>query len=87
MKMSTKGGPVFTFSLPRGGSPPCLQSVTSLPTTFTLNGFTRNAKRGFNSWKCSNLPWNSSNSLKIYFSVLPLCGLQLPLCEKHSFSF
>jgi len=28
-----------------------------------------------------------SNSLKIYFSVLPLCGLQLPLCEKHSFSF
>jgi len=21
--MSTKGGPVFTFSLPGGGSPPC----------------------------------------------------------------
>jgi len=23
----------------------------------------------------------------IYFSILPLCGLQLPLREKHSFSF
>ena len=57
------------------------------PTTLTLNGFTRNAKHGFNSWKCSYLAWNSFSSLKIYFSILPLYGLQLPPREKHSFSF
>jgi len=57
------------------------------PNTVTLNGFPRNAKHGFNSWKCSDLAWNSSSRLKIYFSILPLCGLQLPLPEKHSFSF
>ena len=86
--MSTEGGPVFTFSLPRGGgSPPCPPSVMPVPTTLTLNGFTRNVKHGFNSSKCSNLAWNSSNSLKMYFNILPLCGLQLPLREKHSFSF
>jgi len=56
------------------------------PTTLTLNGFTRNAKLQ-SSWKCSNLAWNFSSSLKIYFSIHPLCGLQLPLYEKHSFSF
>jgi len=43
-------------------------------------------KAWFNSWKCPNLAWNSSSSLKIYFSVLPLCGLQSPLRDKHSFS-
>jgi len=30
IKMSTKGGPVFTFSLPGGGLPPCLPSITPL---------------------------------------------------------
>jgi len=55
--------------------------------TLTLNGFTRNTKHGFNSWKWSNQAWNFSNSLTIYFSIFPLCGLQLPLREKHSFSF
>jgi len=30
--MSTKGGPVFTFSLPGGGSPPGPPSVTPLGT-------------------------------------------------------
>jgi len=57
------------------------------PATLMLNGFTRNANHGFNSWKCSNLGWKSSSSFKIYFSILPLCGLLLPLHEKHSFSF
>jgi len=52
-----------------------------------LNEFTRNAKHGLNSWKWPNLAWNSSSSLKIYFSIRPLCGLQLPLRENHSFSF
>ena len=46
----------------------------------TLNGFTRNAKHGFDSWKSSNLAWNSSSSLTLYR------GLQLSLREKHSFS-
>jgi len=36
--------------------------------TLTLNGFTRNAKHGFNFWKWSNLAWNSSSSFTIYFS-------------------
>jgi len=40
----------------------------------------RNAKHGFDSWKWSNLAWNSSSSLTI------CCGLQLPFREKHSFS-
>ena len=30
--------------------------------------------------------WNSSSIFQISFSILPLCGLQLPLCEKQSFS-
>ena len=37
------------------------------PTALTLNGFTRNAKHGFSSWKCSNQAWNSSSSLKNSF--------------------
>ena len=41
------------------------------PTTLTLNGFTRNAKHCFNFCKWSNLAWNSSSSLAIYFCVLP----------------
>jgi len=64
-----------------------LANWTANAGTSTLNGFTRNAKHGFNSWKWSNLAWNFSNSLTIYFNILPLCGLQLPLREKHSFSF
>jgi len=44
------------------------------PITLTMNGFTRNAKHGFNSCKWSNLAWSSSNSVTIYFYVLPLCG-------------
>jgi len=39
-----------------------------------MNGFTTNAKHGFNSWKWSNLAWSSSNSVTIYFCILPLCG-------------
>jgi len=36
MKMSTKGGPLFTFSLPGGGgSSPCPLSVTPLYDTHT----------------------------------------------------
>jgi len=31
----------------------------------------RNAKHGFNSWKWSNLTWSSSNSVTIYFCILP----------------
>jgi len=46
-----------------------------------------NAKYGFNSWKWSNLAWDSSSSLTIYFSILSLCGLQLPLRETPWFSF
>jgi len=41
-------------------------------------------KHGFNSWKWSNLTWDSSSSAPIYFSVLPLSGRQMPLHEKHS---
>jgi len=55
---------------------------TGQPSPTTLNGFTRNAKRGFNSWKWSNLAWNSSGGLTIYFGILPLRGLQLPLRAK-----
>ena len=55
--------------------------------TLTLNGFTKNAKHGFYFWKWSNLAWNSSSSLTIYFSILPLCGLQLLLRETPWFSF
>jgi len=57
-----------------------LANWASVTDTLTLNGFTRNAKHGFDSWKLSNLAWNSSSSLTIY------CGLQLLLREKHSFS-
>jgi len=45
---------------------------------------TRNAKHGLNSWKWSNLAWNTSDSLTICFSVLPLSDRQMPLREKHS---
>ena len=64
-----------------------LANWTATTDTLTLNGFTRNAKHGFNSWKWPNLASNSSSSLTIYFSILPFSGLQLPLREKHSFSF
>ena len=58
-----------------------LANWTTITDTLTLNGFTRNAKHGFNSWKWSNLTWNFSSSFTIYFSILSLCGLQLPLRE------
>jgi len=61
-------------------------NCTAITDTLTLNGFTRNAKHGFNFWKWSSLAWNSSSS-RNYFSILPLCALQLPLREKHSFQF
>jgi len=64
-----------------------LTNWTAITHTLTLNGFTRNAKHGFNFWKWSNLAWNSSSSFTIDFSILPLCGLQLPLRETHWFSF
>jgi len=64
-----------------------LANWAAITDTLTLNGFTRNAKHGFNSWKWSNLAWNSSSSLTIYFSILSLCGLQLPLRETPWFSF
>ena len=55
-------------------------------TTLTMNRFAKNSKHGFNSWKWSKQAWNSSTSLFIviffYFVVL-----QLPLREKHAFSF
>ena len=38
-----------------------------------------------NGQKWSN--WNFSSSLQIYFSILPLSRLELPLRKKHSFSF
>jgi len=56
-----------------------LANWRAITDTLTLNGFTRNANHGFTSWKWSNVAWNSSSSLAIYFSILPLCGLQLPL--------
>ena len=48
-----------------------LANWTAINNTLTLNGFTRNTKHGFNSWKWSNLAWNSSSSLTIYFGILP----------------
>ena len=54
-----------------------LANCTAVTDTLALNGFTRNAKHGFDSWKWSNLARNSSSSLTIYLSILPLCGLQL----------
>jgi len=52
-----------------------------LPTTSTLNWFTRNAKHGFNSCKLSNLAGNTTNTpcYVLHFCILSLCGLQLPL--------
>ena len=66
-----------------------LANLTAIIVTnaLTLNGFTRNAKHGLHFWKWSNLAWKFSSGLTIYFSILPLCGLQLPLREKHPFSF
>ena len=64
-----------------------VNQLNSHHSYITLNGFTRNAKHGFNFWKWSNLAWNSSSSFTIDFSILPLCGLQLPLRETHWFSF
>jgi len=59
--------------------PPC-------PSAVPASLFTRNTKHGFHSWKWSNLAWTFSSRLTIYFSNLALCGLELPLREKHSFS-
>ena len=56
------------------------------PSAVPASLFTRNTKHGFNSWKWSNLAWTFSSRLTIYFSNLALCGLELPLREKHSFS-
>jgi len=42
---------------------------TAITDTLTLNPFTRNTKHGFSSWKWSNLAWDSSSSLTIYFSI------------------
>ena len=64
-----------------------LANWTAITDTSTLNGIARNAKHGFNFWKWSNLAWNSSGSITIYFIILPLCGLPLPLRETHWFSF
>jgi len=65
----------------------CYKRLANWTDILTLNRFTRNAKHGFNSWKWSNLAWNFSKGLAIYFSIFPFCGLQLPLREKHPFSF
>jgi len=64
-----------------------LANWTAINDTLTLNRFTRNTRHGFNSWKWSNLAWNSCSSLTINFSNPQLCGLQLPLCETPWFSF
>jgi len=58
-----------------------LANWPAITDTLTLNGFTRNAKHGFNSWKWSNLALNSCSSLTICFGILPFCGLQMPLRE------
>jgi len=85
-KFQLKGAQFLHLACQGGGLPPCPPSVTPLWTTLTLKRFTRNAKHGFNSWKCSKLTWNSSNGL--YFSILPFCDLQLPFFAKsiHSLS-
>ena len=56
-------------------------------TALTMNGFTRDAKHGFSSWKWSNLAWNSSSSVTIYFILFRFVVLQFPLREKYSFSY
>ena len=56
-----------------------LANWTAITDTLTLNGFTRNEKHGFNSWKWSNPAWNFPSSLTSFCSILPLCGLQLKL--------
>jgi len=49
-------------------------------TTLKMNGFTRNAKHGFNSWKWSNLAWSSSNTVTIFFcKFFQFMVLQMPL--------
>jgi len=53
-------------------------------TGWIRSWFTRNTKHGFDSWKWPYLTWNSSGSVPIYFSVLPLSGRQMPHHEKHS---
>jgi len=64
-----------------------LQTVSELDRYINIEWIYKECKAWFNSWKWSNLTWNFSNSLTIYFNILPLCGLQLPLREKHYFSF
>jgi len=54
----------------------------SSPTTLTLNGFTSNAKHGFNFSKWSNMAWNSFSIQAIKFCILPRGDLQLPHREK-----
>jgi len=56
-------------------------------TTLTMNGFTKNAKHGFNSWKWSNLAWNSALVLQFIVEFFHFVVLRLPLREKHAFSF
>jgi len=43
-----------------------LVNWTANAGTLTLNGFTKNAKHGFYSWKWSNLAWNFSKSYNIF---------------------
>jgi len=62
-----------------------LANWTAITETLILNEFTRNAKHGLTLG--NGQIWNFSSSLTIYFGILPFCGLQLPPCEKHSFSF
>ena len=66
-----------------------LANWTPITDTLTLNGFTRNAKHGFNSWKWSNLAWNSSSSTALQFILLffHFVVLQLLLQKTHWFSF
>ena len=71
----------------RATKPVCSRHLQTTKPVWIYKEFTRNAKHGFNSWKWSNLYWNSSSSITIYISILPLCGLQLPLIETHWFSF
>jgi len=64
-----------------------LANWTVIPNYIKTEWTYKECKAWFDSWKCSNLAWNFSSSLTIYFSILPLCSLQLPFREKHSFSF
>jgi len=50
-----------------------------------IEGIYKEFQAWFYSWKWWNMAWNPSSSLTIYFSILPLCGRQLPLRKTFIF--